>query len=90
MAPRTGYYASLAKLAAVYAHGLAKNHPFLDGNKRTALIVALAFLRVHGHGLTLAPEWVGHIERLAAGELTREELVALFANEMGDAIRLDP
>lgn len=34
MAPTTGYYASLAELAAVYAHGLAKNHPFLDGNKR--------------------------------------------------------
>lgn len=90
MAPRTGYYASLAELAAVYAHGLAKNHPFLDGNKRTAVIVALAFLRVNGHALTLGLEWVGHIERLASGELTRDELVALFANEMGDAVRLEP
>ena len=89
MAPRTGYYASLAELAAVYAHGLAKNHPFLDGNKRTAFIVAVAFLRVNGHPLTLGSEWAGHIERLAAGELTREELAALFANEMGDAVLLE-
>jgi death on curing protein len=45
-APRTGYYASLAELAAAYAHGIAKNHPFLDGNKRTALVVTLVFLEM--------------------------------------------
>lgn len=88
-APRTGYYASLAELAAVYAHGIAKNHPFLDGNKRTALVVALAFLEMNGHVLNVGFVWAEHIERLAAGELTRDELVALFADEMGDAVAIE-
>ena len=88
-APRSGYYTSLAELAAVYAHGIAKNHPFLDGNKRTALVVALAFLEMNGHVLSVGFVWAEHIERLAAGELTRDELVALFAAEMGDAIAIE-
>ena len=90
MAPRSGYYGSLAELAAVLAHGIEKNHPFLDGNKRTGLVVALAFLEINGHALTLGTEWVGHIERLATGELTRDELVDLLASEMGEAVPLDP
>ena len=36
MAPRSGYHESLAELAAVFAFGIAKNHAFLDGNKRAA------------------------------------------------------
>lgn len=67
-APRTGYYASLAELAAVYTHGIAKSRPFLDGNNRTALVVAMVFLEMNGHALTLGFDWAGHIERLAAGE----------------------
>jgi death on curing protein len=88
-APRSGYYASLAELAAVYAHGIAKNHPFLDGNKRTALVVALAFIEMNGHFLKVGFLWAEHFERLAAGELSRDELVALFAAEMGDAVALE-
>ncbi len=39
---------SLARLAAAYAFAVAKNHPFVDGNKRTALVVSFAFLEVNG------------------------------------------
>jgi death on curing protein len=39
---------SLARLAASYGFGIARNHPFVDGNKRTALVVALTFLLVNG------------------------------------------
>lgn len=88
-APKSGYYASLAEVAAVYAHGIAKNHPFLDGNKRTALVVALAFLEMNGHALEVGFGWAEHIERLASGELSRDELAALFAAEMGDAVTLE-
>jgi death-on-curing protein len=88
-APRSGYYASLAELAAVYAHGIAKNHPFLDGNERTALVVALAFLEMNGVVLTVHFDWATHIERLAAGELSRDELADLFGEEMGDAVALE-
>lgn len=43
------------ELAATYAHGIAKNHPFLDGNKRTAFATARVFLGVNGLDLR-APE----------------------------------
>jgi death-on-curing protein len=41
----------LARLAACYAFGLAKNHAFVDGNKRIAFIAAAVFLRINGHRL---------------------------------------
>src|SRR5271170_1304048 len=43
---------SLTKLAACYAFGIAKNHAFIDGNKRTALVVSLTFLKVNGYKLS--------------------------------------
>jgi len=39
---------SLFDLAAVYAHGIVKNHPFVDGNKRTGLLAAALFLEANG------------------------------------------
>ena len=39
---------SLARLAAAYAFGISRNHPFLDGNKRTSLVVAELFLELNG------------------------------------------
>jgi len=38
----------IADLAAAYAHGLVRNHPFIDGNKRTAFVAAQLFLRMNG------------------------------------------
>ena len=40
---------SIAQKAARYAYGIASNHPFVDGNKRTATAVMGAFLRMNGH-----------------------------------------
>ena len=37
------------ELAAAYAFGIARNHPFVDGNKRTALVSAFTFLELNGH-----------------------------------------
>jgi death-on-curing protein len=45
---------SLCELAAAYAFGLVKNHPFIDGNKRTAFTVAVTFLELNGRRLTAA------------------------------------
>ena len=42
-------YAEIHLMAAVYAHGIIKNHPFLDGNKRTGMAVALIFLDTNGY-----------------------------------------
>jgi death-on-curing protein len=69
--------ASLFRLAAVYGYGLCQNHPFVDGNKRVALIVVYAFLGLNGLQLN-APESEAYlqIDGVAAGKLSREELEA--------------
>lgn len=62
-------------LAAAYGYGLAKNHPFVDGNKRAALAVAAIFLEMNGFSLNAPePETVVVIEKLAAGELSEPAL----------------
>jgi len=47
---------SLFRLAASYAFGLAKNHPFVDGNKRIALVVSITFLIAGGWDIDAAKE----------------------------------
>jgi death-on-curing protein len=72
---------SLAELAAAYAKGIVANHPFVDGNKRTAFIVSVTFLRLNGLRLTASKEdRVLTFWRLAAGEITEPELAFWFAN----------
>jgi death-on-curing protein len=76
--PRNRYAydkASLHVLAASYAHGIAKKHPFIDGNKRTSLVIAELFLNLNGIVLTASDEavvmtWL----RLAAGNISEIEL----------------
>ena len=46
----------VAELAAAYGFGLAKNHPFNDANKRTALIAMRLFLKLNGYDLAASPE----------------------------------
>ena len=68
---------SLAKLAAASAFGIAKNHPFVDGNKRTALVAAELFLALNGFDLIADDvEVVQVFLALAAGEVSEEELAA--------------
>lgn len=65
----------LAPLAASYAFGLARNHPFVDGNKRTALVVCETFIRDNGHDLYASDaELVILFENLAAGNVAEDEL----------------
>lgn len=62
-------------LAAAYAFGLARNHPFADGNKRTAWMLARLFLARNGITLTFDPADAIHIVlALAAGTLTEPKL----------------
>jgi death-on-curing protein len=49
--PQTGYYDDLIQEAAALWESLSQNHPFVDGNKRMAITVAAAFLRVNGYRL---------------------------------------
>ncbi len=68
-----------AALAAAYAYGIARNHPFIDGNKRTAAVVSETFLVLNGYVLTANDaELVVAFLALAAGELSEEELASWF------------
>jgi death on curing protein len=69
----------LAQLAASYAKGIVANHPFVDGNKRTAFIVSVTFLALNGLRLTASKEdRVRTFWDLAAGELSEEQLARWF------------
>jgi death on curing protein len=69
----------LAALAASYAHGLAKNHPFLDGNKRVSLAASATFLLFNGYVLTASQaELVRIWLSLADGTMTEEDLTQWF------------
>ncbi len=64
------------QMAASYAYGIAKNHPFIDGNKRTAFVVMEVFLLLNGVELVASDaECVMTFVSLAAGELSEEGLV---------------
>lgn len=63
-------------LAAAYGFGIAKNHPFLDGNKRTAYVITRLFLKLHGKDMRgVNTQRVQVFERLAAGKVTEESLI---------------
>jgi len=69
----------LCTLAAAYAFGVARNHPFTDGNKRTAWVLARTFLVLNVCHLFFEREAaISTVQSLAAGELTEEELASWF------------
>jgi death-on-curing protein len=65
----------LAALAAAYAYGIARDHPFVDGNKRTALVAARTFLLLNGVNLEASQDekYLTFLQ-LAQGTLTEEQL----------------
>ncbi len=72
-----------ADLAAAYAHGLARNHGFVDGNKRTAWIAARVFLADQGMQLAFEKaDAVSTMEKVAAGTLTEPELASWFRDRL--------
>ena len=70
----------VAQLAASYAYGIARNHPFADGNKRTAAVISETFLVLNGYDMpsTSDAEVATTFIALAAGELTEDELADWF------------
>lgn len=65
----------LASLAAAYAFGIARNHPFVDGNKRAAFVAMMLFLRLNDVRFAPSPaEATLAILGLAAGEISEENL----------------
>ena len=75
-----------AALAGAYAFGIARNHPFVDGNKRTAAVVSETFLVLNGYALTATDaELVVAFLALAAGELSEEEMADWFRGHLAAA-----
>ncbi len=67
--------ADIASLAAAYGFGIAKNHPFVDGNKRTSLVATRTFLSLNGYQLnaTQVEKYLTFLS-LAEGTLPEDEL----------------
>lgn len=73
----------VADLAAAYGYGLAKNHPFIDGNKRTAFVAVELFLALNGWALNADDvDCVMTMLALAAGELGEEDFAAWVRTHM--------
>ena len=73
----------VADLAAAYAYGIARNHPFVDGNKRTAAVMSETFLMLNGQALQATDaELVVAFVALAAGELSEDELADWFRQHL--------
>src|SRR5688572_30845747 len=73
--------ADLATLAAEYGFGFAKNHPFIDGNKRIAFVATNVFLILNGFEIDAAePEVVATMLRVADGRLSRRKFATWIRN----------
>jgi death-on-curing protein len=79
----SGNQPDLAALAAAYAWGLARNHPFIDGNKRTAYVVCRTFLKLNGRDIEASPEekYLTFL-RLAEGRLSEPELASWIRDHL--------
>ena len=72
---------SIFDLAASYSYGLARNHPFVDGNKRVALTIAAIFLELNGFSFNATEaETVIIVKQLASGQLTEKQLAFWLQN----------
>jgi death-on-curing protein len=72
-----------AALAAAYAYGLARNHGFVDGNKRTAWVTARLFLSLNSTPIRFTPDDAADImEQMAAGHVSEEALAQWFRDRI--------
>lgn len=72
--------ATLPMLASAYAYGIVRNHPFVDGNKRTGTVVCITFLEMNDWKLTATDDLLCDVVlRLAAGEVSDSELASWMA-----------
>ena len=80
--------ADLAALAAAYAFGIARNHPFVDGNKRASLLAIITFLGLNGVDF-IADQGaaVVMIQSLAAGEIDEDGLTRWIRDSWPGAVR---
>ncbi|MXZ17737.1 MAG: type II toxin-antitoxin system death-on-curing family toxin [Rhodothermaceae bacterium] len=81
--PYNGYFETLHDKASALIHGVVSNHGFVDGNKRTALYLALLFIHKSGFEVLVKPEAVVDvITAVARREMSREELAEWIREEL--------
>lgn len=74
----------LATLAAAYAFGIIKNHPFIDGNKRTAYVLGRTFLKLNGEDIDASDvEKYQTFIGVADGTVSEEQLAAWIRSKLG-------
>ena len=67
-------YADIVEIAAAYLFYICRNHPFVDGNKRTAMMTAIVFLRLNGiEPVSDSTEWEKFMLDVAASKIDRDE-----------------
>jgi death-on-curing protein len=77
--PYSKSQSSIPSLASAYAYAISKNHPFLDGNKRVALVVSIAFMKLNGWRVMASQEILyTTFWNLAAGKISEDELLLWF------------
>lgn len=77
----------LADLAASLAYGIARNHPFVDGNKRTAAVLCELFITLNGAGLEASDqEMLSVFLALAEGSLDEDELAGWIRTHIKDSL----
>jgi death-on-curing protein len=73
----------ISDLAGAYLYGIVKNHPFVDGNKRTGLAAADLFLYFNGYSLEAEPEdLIQLVTMVAAGQIDEDGTAAFFRDHM--------
>lgn len=82
--PRNIYHyeqGNIFTLAAAYAYGIIKNHPFFDGNKRTGYVLCLMFLELNGYTITAGKEdkYITFY-KVAAGDMSEKDLIDWLKN----------
>jgi death-on-curing protein len=74
------------ELAATYAAGIIRNHPFVDGNKRTGFLIGILFLELNGHRFTAQEaEATRAVIELAAGTISESEYAAFLRGNTAKA-----
>jgi len=68
--PQTGYYKDIVQMAAALMESLLLNHPFVDGNKRTAFFLTDIFLRMNGWRIKVEPQVGYHLVKRVITEKT--------------------
>ena len=75
-------YRDLCEFASAYLFSLAKNHPFVDGNKRTATAAALVFLRWNGFDVAPGPELTRTVLGVVENRIDKTELAAFLRSRL--------